>query len=217
MRSPLASATALLGGSELRPLIRQERADLLALLRTLTPAEWDAQSLCGSWRVRDVAAHLLHDSMPAATYLADGVRGRGSLERINAVQVDRASSWSTEELLSRVEESVNGGLGAALLPRLSFVDLVIHQQDIRRPLGRVREIPSDRLLALLDNPDPFTGAPKRMAGLRLVATDAEWQHGHGPEVRGPGEALAMSLAGRAAALTDLAGDGLEVLSGRVRS
>ena len=44
---------------DLMPLAEEERADLLALLRELTPAQWDAQSLCTHWRVRDVATHIV--------------------------------------------------------------------------------------------------------------------------------------------------------------
>lgn len=38
--------------------IRAERDGLLAMLATLTPAQWDVPSLCAAWRVRDVVAHL---------------------------------------------------------------------------------------------------------------------------------------------------------------
>ncbi|MEU2830507.1 maleylpyruvate isomerase N-terminal domain-containing protein [Streptomyces lavendulae] len=31
---------------------------------TLTPAQWDAPSLCGAWRVREVAAHSPSASAP---------------------------------------------------------------------------------------------------------------------------------------------------------
>lgn len=34
-----------------------ERTDLADLLATLTPAQWEAPSLCEDWRVRDVVAH----------------------------------------------------------------------------------------------------------------------------------------------------------------
>jgi hypothetical protein len=44
-------------------------------------------------------------------------------------------------------------------------------------------------------------------GVRLVATDLDWSHGNGPEVRGSGEALLMAMAGRPAALDDLDGPG----------
>jgi hypothetical protein len=40
-----------------------------------------------------------------------------------------------------------------------------------------------------------------------VATDLDWSHGSGPEVRGSGEALLMAMAGRRAALDDLDGPG----------
>ena len=33
--------------------------ELLALLRSLTPDEWDAPTVAGAWTVKDVTAHLL--------------------------------------------------------------------------------------------------------------------------------------------------------------
>lgn len=98
-----------------------------------------------------------------------------------------------------------------------LVDLVVHAQDIRRPLGASRTIPDDRLVACLERLKgygfPF-GAMKRVVGLRLEATDVEWVSGDGPVVRGPGEAILLMLSGRRVADTDLEGDGLEVLAAR---
>lgn len=51
------------------------------------------------------------------------------------------------------------------------------------------------------------GAKKRIAGLKLTATDMDWSHGNGPEVKGPAEALVMMMAGRLVALDDLSGEG----------
>ena len=59
------------------------------------------------------------------------------------------------------------------------------------------------------------GSVKRAHGLRLRATDVDWGHGEGPEVAGPGEAILMSLAGRAVALDDLCGAGLDELATRL--
>jgi hypothetical protein len=56
---------------------------------------------------------------------------------------------------------------------------------------------------------------KNAAGIRAVATDLDWQHGDGPEIRGPGEALLLALAGRADALDELDGPGLAALEPRV--
>jgi len=87
---------------------------------------------------------------------------------------------------------------------------MVHQQDIRRPLGIDRAIPADRLRATLDFgrvAPPLRGIV-RTRGLRLIATDLDWTYGSGADVRGPGEALLMAMAARPAALTDLDGPGV---------
>jgi hypothetical protein len=64
---------------------------------------------------------------------------------------------------------------------------VVHHEDIRRPLGQPRQVPEERLVAALDVAPAlsgFVGSKARAAGLRLVATDVDWRHGDGPEVRG---------------------------------
>ena len=40
----------------------QERDELLALLRTLTPEDWARLTVCPGWSVKDVALHLLGDA-----------------------------------------------------------------------------------------------------------------------------------------------------------
>ena len=56
---------------------------------------------------------------------------------------------------------------------------------------------------------------KRIAGLKLQATDLDWTHGEGPVVTGSGEALLMAIAGRKAALADLGGEGKDTLASRL--
>ena len=41
------------------PLFRPLLAELVALLRSLAPADWERPTVAPDWRVRDVAAHLL--------------------------------------------------------------------------------------------------------------------------------------------------------------
>jgi hypothetical protein len=55
---------------------------------------------------------------------------------------------------------------------------------------------------------------RRVDGVTLRATDADWRHGSGPEVSGPAIAPVMAMAGRKAALDDLTGDGVAVLRER---
>ena len=42
-------------------------------------------------------------------------------------------------------------------------------------------------------------ARRRVAGVRLVATDTDWSHGEGPDVRGTAETLLLLLYGALAA------------------
>jgi hypothetical protein len=59
---------------------------------------------------------------------------------------------------------------------------------------------------------PFTvafDARRRLAGLRLEATDTQWAAGDGEVVEGPVEALLLLLTGRVAAARDrLSGPGV---------
>lgn len=52
-----------LPASDPRPLLSEERSDLLVLLDGLSDEEWLAPSESGHWRVKDVALHLLDDDL----------------------------------------------------------------------------------------------------------------------------------------------------------
>jgi hypothetical protein len=41
---------------------------LLDLLASLTAEEWDAQTIVASWKIRDVAAHLLDKALRKLSY-----------------------------------------------------------------------------------------------------------------------------------------------------
>lgn len=199
---------------DIRQLVAQERGDLVALLRTLSGEEWDAPSLCAGWRVRDVVGHLLYDTIGLPSYLLVAARCR-SVDRINSDLVEKATALSPSTLVDQLASSVGRGPFATLLPSIALADVVVHHQDIRRPLRRERTVPSDRLIAVLDRPDPFAHPKRRSRGLRFEATDVAWSEGEGPLVRGTGEAIALAVAGRDVVLDELAGDGVAVLRKRM--
>jgi uncharacterized protein (TIGR03083 family) len=204
---------------DLMPLAEEERADLLALLRELTPAQWDAPSLCTNWRVRDVATHIVsYDELSKAATVATFVRGGLRTGKVNEVALTRYRDLDPDGIIDLVARNQRpGGLPSGFKGGIALTDGTIHHQDIRRALGLPRTIPEHRLGAALT----FSlGAPTlptkgNAKGLQLVATDVDWTVGHGPEVTGPGEALLMAAAGRGAALADLSGDGLSTLRERV--
>lgn len=94
---------------------------------------------------------------------------------------------------------------------------MIHQQDIRRPLGLHRSIPPDRLRAALEfaKTAPVIRGSWHRRGLRMVATDLDWSAGTGPEVHGPGEALLLAISGRSASVEELSGPGVPTLRPRL--
>ena len=58
------------------------------------------------------------------------------------------------------------------------------------------------------------GGKRRVTGVTLKATDADWSHGTGPLVEGPAASLMLATTGRKAALADLHGPGVEILRSR---
>jgi Mycothiol maleylpyruvate isomerase N-terminal domain len=54
------------------PLLRVVDGKLVELLRSLAPEEWDLATIAPSWRVRDVAAHLLDTPLRKLSMVRDG-------------------------------------------------------------------------------------------------------------------------------------------------
>ena len=204
---------------DLMPLAEQERADLLALLRELTPGQWDARSLCTGWRVRDVATHVVsYDELSKAATVATFVRGGLRSGKVNDIALSRYRDLDPAGIIDLVARNQRpGGLPSGFKGGIALTDGTIHHQDIRRALGRPRVIPAERLVPVLTFSlrAPTLPSKRNVKGLRLIATDVDWTAGDGPEVTGPGEALLMAAAGRTEALDDLRGDGVATLRTRL--
>jgi uncharacterized protein (TIGR03083 family) len=200
-------------------LARAERLEFADFLAGLTAEQWAAPSLCAGWTVRDVAAHCVSfEGLTGGQLATRFLKGRLRTDRINALAVADLAGSSPDELIGLLRDNaLPHGLGAGFGGRVALTDNMIHQQDIRRPLGLARTIPAERLSAALDfvRYSPTIRGALQVRGVRLVATDSDWSYGKGPEVRGQGEALLMVMAGRPAALPDLDGPGVPTLSARV--
>jgi uncharacterized protein (TIGR03083 family) len=196
-----------------------EQADFVMLARSLAGEQWAMPSLCEGWSVRDVVVHAAagRKSLGKTLVLWASV-GFGSAAKANAHELELNRDRSTDSVIE--------WLASPLKPK-GLMDmqnqlrgLMIHQQDARRPLGESRTIPADRLSAVLDTAltrmgSANVGSKRRAEGLRLVALDIDWSAGDGPEVRGPGEAILMTISGRSAGLEELTGEGRDTLAGRL--
>jgi uncharacterized protein (TIGR03083 family) len=132
----------------IRGLLADERAEMTALLRELSEAEQNAPTLCTGWRVRELVAHLRYDSISLAEYARITMRNRFSIDGVNNAMAAIGTLRTPAQLPA--EFAAAPGSVSRWWPRLGLADLFVHQQDIRRPLGRTREIPADRLRAVLD-------------------------------------------------------------------
>ena len=199
-------------------LARAEREEFADFLSTLTPAQWEAPTLCAGWRVRDVVAHTMsYEELPFSALVRRFVDGRLNTDRINELAVADMAGIAPADLIAMVREhALPTGLGAGFGGRIALTDNMVHQQDIRRMLDMPRTIAAERLLVALDFARwaPLLRGAWKARGVRLVATDLDWAAGRGREVSGPGEALLMVMAGRAHALQDLGGPGLNALAAR---
>ncbi|GAA4939175.1 maleylpyruvate isomerase family mycothiol-dependent enzyme [Streptomonospora halophila] len=192
-----------------------ERVEFAELLDSLSPEQWDATTLCERWSVRDVVAHAIsYEELGWGGLAARLARAGFNVDKANAIGVAEYSPRPTAELVRILRKYQRPrGLTALRGGMIALVDGMIHQQDIRRPLGLPREIPHDRLRTALRLAlqAPPIGAAKRARGLTLVASDLDWTHGDGPEVRGRGESVLMAIAGRGEAVDELSGPGRSLL------
>jgi uncharacterized protein (TIGR03083 family) len=191
---------------------------------SLEASQWDTPSLCEGWRVRDVIGHMsIGYTTGLPTMMAKMARYRFNVPKASkAESIAFATSRTPDELLavfdSIYQRKIRKGITHFIKPSEGLLDHVVHHQDMRRPLGLARQIPEHRLVAALGvapRLSGFVGSKGRSAGIRLVATDIEWSHGDGPEVRGPGEAILLAVTGRSVALDELDGEGVGELEGRI--
>ncbi len=195
-------------------VVDEQRAVLADLLETLTAEQWATASWCAGWTVREVAAHLGVAALtPTRVVLSAAVRARGDLDRlIDLTTRERAAARSPAQIVDDLRAIVGSRrLAPATVWRDPLLDILVHTQDIARPLGRPVAMPTEAARTALDwvwqRRFPFFPA-RRFRGLRLVADDVQWARGAGPEIRGPVASLLLVSAGRTAAVADLRGAGL---------
>lgn len=197
-----------------------ERSALSDDLAGIDASGWDTQSLCAAWKVRHVVAHLAEGGdVKVGPFLVGMVKNGMSFDRYMESEALTAGAAAPESLLASLRATIGTRkTPPGAKPWNMLIDTVCHSADIRRPLAIDRKVAEETLVEVADRVRTVgfpLKANKRVAGLRFVATDAEWSAGAGPEVQGPLESLILATVGRRAGLDDLSGDGLATLTGRV--
>jgi uncharacterized protein (TIGR03083 family) len=203
---------------DLWPAIDAERKTLAADLQGLTQEQWSARSLCSEWTVQELVAHMTATAKITPASFLPKLAGSGfSFNRMQAKDIARERGDSPASTLAGFEAIVSSRKRPPGPPDTMLSEVIIHSEDIRRPLGIRHDYPTDavvRVASFYKGSNLIVGAKRRIAGLRLVATDAEWSNGQGPGVSGPVLSLVLAMTGRKPALDDLSGDGVEALRSR---
>lgn len=195
------------------------RRDLLTVLEGLGPNDWDKQTLCERWHVRDVVSHLaVTPEMTRLRSFAGKVRSRGDRSMLVDEQARELGERPVAEILEHFRRNVES---SSLPPKLHvdelLVDVVIHSLDICEPNGWELNLPVDRLRRVLSTlvtlGGPF-GGKRRAEGLHFDTTDIDWRCGCGDHVRGPSKAMLLALAGRTPMCEQLTGEGVGELASR---
>jgi uncharacterized protein (TIGR03083 family) len=201
------------------PVVHAERRALADDLAPLTPEQWSTPSLSQGRTVLQTLAHMVATArMTPVAFLGKMAASGFRFERMAAREIDAMSAGGPAATLERFRAVENASSGPPGPTDSWLGETLVHGEDIRRPLGVRHDYPVDAVTRVIDfyaRSNLMIGGKRRVSGLMLQATDADWSHGSGPVVAGPAMSLLMVTAGRRAALDDLSGPGLDTLRPRL--
>ena len=204
--------------NSLWPLVHAERAALAEDLAYLDAAQWTHPSLCDGWVIEDVVAHLTAAaSVGPLRWLVSILGARFDFDLHNERRLAEHRGATPAETLERFRRIVTSTTSPPGPAAAWLGEVVVHAQDIRRPLGLVPmpAVGAVTEVARFYARRNFTVASRTaIEGLRLEATDGPFATGAGPLVSGTTLALTMAIAGRRAYCDDLTGPGVPILRAR---
>ncbi|GAA4389091.1 maleylpyruvate isomerase family mycothiol-dependent enzyme [Ornithinibacter aureus] len=193
------------------------RAEVADLLDDLTPDQRRHRSLCDAWTVRDVGAHLSMSALASTGFVMRTAVRQGF--RFDPIIREGTLAWSRELTDAQVCDNLrslvgNRKLAPTTMWRDPLIDALVHSQDIARPLGAPMAVHPEAAATAADWAwDRTFGFPffaaRRLRGVRLVATDADWARGSGNEVHGPVTSLLLLSTGRRTPYAELTGPGAD--------
>jgi uncharacterized protein (TIGR03083 family) len=197
----------------LQPAVAKSFSDLADLLDSISEAQWDTQSLCEGWRVREVIAHLtMAARYSEEAFMAELRDCDFDFTRLSNHIAGRDASLPPAEFVKNLHSDVmhhwtppGGGYHGAL------THVVIHGLDITVPLGVPRRSADEAMIVVLDGLTKGGGHAHfgvQVDGRSLQATDVDWTYGAGPPLRGAAGDLALVLCGRRLPYTHLDGEPL---------
>jgi uncharacterized protein (TIGR03083 family) len=204
--------------ADMMPMVHAERASLAEFLGPLPAEQWTAPTYCEQWNVQELVGHLTAAGNITAPHFFGGfIRAGFNFDRFVDGDLRHYATGTPAEVKARFDKIIDSDRKPPGPAYVALGEIMVHGEDIRRPLGARGEHAPEHLITLAEaykKTGPPLRAKKRLVGLRLEATDVDWSTGSGPEVRGPCMSLILAMVGREQALADCEGPGVETLRSR---
>ncbi|WP_114906542.1 maleylpyruvate isomerase family mycothiol-dependent enzyme [Ornithinimicrobium murale] len=209
-----------LSTSALWSAIHTERAALASDLADISAEEWSTPSLCAEWTVEEVVAHLTAAASTARlAWVRSIVAARFRPAVHNQRRLVEHLGTSPTQTLERFQAVVTSTVAPSGHTAAWLGEVIVHGEDVRRPLGIVRTPPTRTTAAVAHffaRQDFAVNSRSAVKGLRLEASDGPFAVGTGPLVTGSTLALVLAMAGRASAYEELTGPGVAELVERAQ-
>lgn len=192
---------------------------MVGTLAGLDTGQWSQPSLCNGWSVQIAAAHIVNGAEQTKARFVGRMAANGFRFNTMIDHDARATGASPpDQIVARLRATTTTTNHPPAPVAAMLGEVVVHGEDIRRPLGLPHQPHPEAISACLGMfaaANFPVGGKKRIAGLRLVADDVGWSQGTGAEVSGPGLALLLAMTGRVAGLDGLEGEGVATLRNRL--
>lgn len=194
-----------------------ERRRLGSDLSDLSDDQWRLPSLCPSWDVHDVLAHLVDTAYTGrATFVRDLLLARMNFDRANQRGIARHKRQDPRDTVEALKTAADLIRTPPASRSTRLIEAIVHGEDIRRPLGIAGSYPELAILQALDyqvrTRVSFGGGRERAAGLRLVDRRTATSWGQGDDVEADAIDLLLAVSGRHVDRESLTGRGASHLA-----
>ena len=131
-------------------IVARERRRVAGELQQLTSQQWAMASQCGRWDIRHCAAHLLLPFEYSTPRFLVGLAASGFRFDAFAVKATAriAATHSNAAIIQGLRDHAENRWtppGPKLGPEIPLCEILVHGQDIRRPLGVPCPVPAEHI------------------------------------------------------------------------
>src|ERR1700722_4947403 len=157
--------------TDMQSMVHAERRSLAEFLDTMTPQQGTAPTYCDKWNVQDLVGHLTAAGNITAPHFFGGFIKTGfNFNKFVEGDLRQYAQGTPAEVRTRFDAIIDSNKKPPGPAYVALGEVMVHGEDIRRPLGVKGDHPREHLTTLAELYKK-TGAPlrakKRLDGLPL--------------------------------------------------